>query len=581
MENFDFMSTNNDYNYNRKNFNSISYRNAPLNMTKSHSTNELFLNNNEFKYFPRNENEKNAKISQKYEEIPEHRIEEYFNDYYDNLYNKILLKKEKSINKNELNPTIHSSFSDLALALSPIEYIPSPKDINNNINSNNFFYSRNRSNDIYKNKYNTIDNNYFNKNINLPNDLLIEYDNKKRLLELRNKYLTSSSVKFLKQKDENCKNNIENNFEKSISKIDYNKYINNNNIYKDINIKNELYNKNNSNNFCSNESSIKLYDKLLLRNKEDKIKNLKYFSSSLSNQYINRNSEFNANLDFNKSLKSVNNMDASKELKSLLLSKIEDKNKSITNNFNNEQLLNTINEIKNKYNKLQNEFNNILNERKNNFVNEKDSIEHYLIEENNKLKNINNKFEMVFDFLISYINEINKYFKIEQIEYFKLKQNIINSMIDDSSKNKYINDLSEFLKDCQEKIIYQNFYKINESNILRKDKKDNYEDLDNLENKYYLNNKNIKNKYNRSKKISNSKNCNSITVKEKRNLSAINNKNKFINSSRISINSTINKTCVKNSLLSKNKKVNNLFKKKKSYKKKDKFWNENKLVNYS
>ena len=47
--------------------------------------------------------------------------------------------------------------------------------------------------------------------------------------------------------------------------------------------------------------------------------------------------------------------------------------------------------------------------------------------------------------LISYINETNKlYFNFDKIEYFNLKQNILNK------KTKCIKDLSDFLKKCKE-----------------------------------------------------------------------------------------------------------------------------------
>ena len=50
----------------------------------------------------------------------------------------------------------------------------------------NFIEKRKKDNDIF----------------NLPDDFLIEYNNRKRLDELRQKYLSNSSLRFLRKKDE-------------------------------------------------------------------------------------------------------------------------------------------------------------------------------------------------------------------------------------------------------------------------------------------------------------------------------------------------------------------------------------------
>ena len=75
------------------------------------------------------------------------------------------------------------------------------------------------------------DNNFSLNNINLPDDLLIEYNNRKRLDELRKKYLSNSSLRFLRKKDElkirkeESKNNenIIPNYKNNHKKIDENK----------------------------------------------------------------------------------------------------------------------------------------------------------------------------------------------------------------------------------------------------------------------------------------------------------------------------------------------------------------------
>ena len=219
------------------------------------------------------------------------------------------------------------------------------------------------------------DNNFSLNNINLPDDLLIEYNNRKRLDELRKKYLSNSSLRFLRKKDE--------------LKIRKEESKNNENIIP---------------NYKNNYKKIDEYKNEMKLNNEDNLKNI-------------------------------------------------------------------ILDLKIKYENLQNEFNYLLeNNDKINMVNknqkEEDIYTKYLIEENKKLKNINNKYEMIIELLISYVNETNKlFFNLEQIEYFNLKQNIWNK------KTKCINELSNFLE--KSKINISNnidFKNINYKKIKIKDK---------------------------------------------------------------------------------------------------------------
>ena len=219
------------------------------------------------------------------------------------------------------------------------------------------------------------DNNFSLNNINLPDDLLIEYNNRKRLDELRKKYLSNSSLRFLRKKDE--------------LKIRKEESKNNENIIP---------------NYKNNYKKIDEYKNEMKSNNEDNLKNI-------------------------------------------------------------------ILDLKIKYENLQNEFNYLLeNNDKINMVNknkkEEDIYTKYLIEENKKLKNINNKYEMIIELLIYYVNETNKlFFNLEQIEYFNLKQNIWNK------KTKCINELSNFLEKSKINITNNiDFKNINYKKIKIKDK---------------------------------------------------------------------------------------------------------------
>ena len=296
--------------------NNFYNRNSPLSLNKNKSTGDLFEKENQYKNCF----------------IPDINMKQYLSE---NIYST------KNSDKENSNINI----------------------INQNLN----LISRNEN---IKN-----DNNFSLNNINLPDDLLIEYNNRKRLDELRKKYLSNSSLRFLRKKDE--------------FKIRKEESKNNENIIP---------------NCKNNYKKIDEYKNEMKSNNEDNLKNI-------------------------------------------------------------------ILDLKIKYENLQNEFNYLLeNNDKINMVNknqkEEDIYTKYLIEENKKLKNINNKYEMIIELLISYVNETNKlFFNLEQIEYFNLKQNIWNK------KTKCINELSNFLE--KSKINISNnidFKNINYKKIKIKDK---------------------------------------------------------------------------------------------------------------
>jgi len=149
--------------------------------------------------------------------------------------------------------------------------------------------------------------------------------------------------------------------------------------------------------------------------------------SSVNFNMNNNSKKLNDNKESIEDFQNANNLNISKDFLTLLSSK-RDINKSNNNNNdnndnnNNTQLKKNIIEIQNKYNNLESKYIQLLNEKNNNSLKEKESLEHYLKEENNKLKNINNKFEIVLELLISYINEINIYFKMKEIEFLKLNK---------------------------------------------------------------------------------------------------------------------------------------------------------------
>ena len=607
--------------------------NDSLLLPKSHSTNDLHI-------IKENKNTNLSNIDHLKSKIPDSRMEQYINEYYNNLYNIIYSCKDYDLNNRKINKnrnSVPSLFSNLPI--SPIDNAQSP------IVYSNLFYENNINkidkNDINEknNNYYTIDNNFFSKKFN--DELLIEYNNKKRLMELRNKYLSNSSLIFLKKKDEkvelkddinnekdNANDNIKNvtnkegndlhNKSTSLNKLYDNTFncpnnqkiniVNNNenrNFKKDdfdivSKVKQKEQNKINNINSQLNEIKIinnnngNINEILNDNNIEDKkYNNELFFSKDIPNNKSSNNmNEQIMSIELNKDVKTPksNTMELSKEFKSFLSSnnKYKDINYSKNKSSNNELLLNTIIDIQNKYSTLQNDFNNLLNGKNNTTFREKDIYEHHLISENDKLKKIIDKYELVLDFLLSYINEINIFFDLKQIEYFYLKQNILNNDIDEFKKNNYINELANFLRNCKEQITHKSIdMKIaDKKTTMKNEENKNYydnEDIDIFINDD-INNYTIQNKKNNNGKMTSFKNYNNIKIKNrfKRDNSVKKAQKKYINSSCDSIQYK-NKYNTKNTTMNKKHDLLNLFKgKKKANKNKenDKYWKGNKLVPY-
>lgn len=607
--------------------------NDSLLLPKSHSTNDLHI-------IKENKNTNLSNIDHLKSKIPDNRMEQYINEYYNNLYNIIYSCKDYDLNNRKINKnrnSVPSLFSNLPI--SPIDNAQSP------IVYSNLFYENNINkidkNDINEknNNYYTIDNNFFSKKFN--DELLIEYNNKKRLMELRNKYLSNSSLIFLKKKDEkvelkddinnekdNANDNIKNvtnkegndlhNKSTSLNKLYDNTFncpnnqkiniVNNNenrNFKKDdfdivSKVKQKEQNKINNINSQLNEIKIinnnngNINEILNDNNIEDKkYNNELFFSKDIPNNKSSNNmNEQIMSIELNKDVKTPksNTMELSKEFKSFLSSnnKYKDINYSKNKSSNNELLLNTIIDIQNKYSTLQNDFNNLLNGKNNTTFREKDIYEHHLISENDKLKKIIDKYELVLDFLLSYINEINIFFDLKQIEYFYLKQNILNNDIDEFKKNNYINELANFLRNCKEQITNKSIdIKIaDKKTTMKNEENKNYydnEDIDIFINDD-INNYTIQNKKNNNRKMTSFKNYNNIKIKNrfKRDNSVKKAQKKYINSSCDSIQYK-NKYNTKNTTMNKKHDLLNLFKgKKKANKNKenDKYWKGNKLVPY-
>ena len=617
-------------------FNTFQNNNSLL-LPKSHSTNDLHI-------IKENKNTNLSNIDNLKNKIPDSRMEHYINEYYNNLYNIIYSYKEYDLNNRKINKN-RNSFPSLFsnLPISPIDNAQSP------IVYSNLFYENNTNkidkNDINEknNNYYTIDNNFFSKKFN--DELLIEYNNKKRLMELRNKYLSNSSLIFLKKKDEkvelkddinnenendngNGNDNIKNVINKEGNDL-HNKSTSINMLYDNtfncpnnqkIDIVNKNENKsfkqddfdivskvkqkeqNKSNNINSQLNEIKIINNnngnineiLNDNNIEDKKYNNELFcSKEIPNNKSSKNiNEQIMSIELNKDVKTPksNTMELSKEFKSFLSSnnKYKDINYSKNKSSNNELLLNTIIDIQNKYSTLQNDFNNLLNGKNNTTFREKDIYEHHLISENDKLKKIIDKYELVLDFLLSYINEINIFFDLKQIEYFYLKQNILNNDIDEFKKNNYINELADFLRNCKEQITHKSIdMKIyDKKTSMKNEENKNYydnEDIDILINDDIKKNT-IQNKKNNNGKMTSFKNYNNIKIKNrfKRDNSVKKAQKKYINSSCDSIQYK-NKYNTKNTTMNKKHDLLNLFKgKKKANKNKenDKYWKGNKLVSY-
>ena len=390
-----------------------NFKNIPLLFNKNNSTSDLF--SNKILLEKEKENENNIKKN----EIPENKKDHYLtNEYYAYLYSTKNSDKENNttlINTNVKNNKISSSNP-----ISPSQNIKLKEEAKNNTQ-------------IYNNLF--------------PDDLLIEYNNKKRLNELRDKYLSNSSLRFLRKKDE--------------SKFE----LDNNNII------------------------------------------------------INNNKRLNEKMDLNE--KDMNNIIL--ELK-----------------LNYEKLQNEFNKLKDNKNKEEKYFNkNKVNKEidNENDINKKDKdiCCNYLIEENNKLKKINNKYEIILELLISYINETNKFFHFKQIDYFNLKQNIFHT------KTKCIKELSNFLNICKNDLDIKMNLKTLQFDKIATNKKHKYINMDNINLiEIYKNKDNHKDKNNNT----------DTHINKKRNkirytLSTISFRNKYNNSSMESFNLKQSKTLTK------------------------------------
>ena len=414
-----------------------NFKNIPLVLNKSNSTSNFGINNNR--------NIKKIDNDIKRYSIPENRMEQYVNEYYTYLYSTKNSEKENTITyTNVTNINTKANKLSTSNLLSPIERIK----FKENNNSNNNFQM-----------YNGV----------FPDDLLIEYNNKKRLNELRNKYLSNSSLHFLRKKDD--------------KQYGYNFEYNNRNINGILNEKINS-NENNINNIILD---LKLnYEKL--QNELNVLKNNK-------NEIINNNNENN---------KDNNNINY--ENNNIKVCKVKDNNK-----------------------------------------NDKDIYYNYIIEENNKLKKINKKYEIILELLISYINETNKYFHYKQIDYFNLKQNIFHK------KTKCIKELSNFIDICKKDLDIKMNLKSFHFNKPKENNKNKYLSINNSkkneinktkEKDSYINKKRNKMRYTLSTVSFRNKFCNSsmetIDLKHSRTMSKFDkgiskNKNKGKNKTRINL----------------------------------------------
>ena len=157
-----------------------NYKPIPLSYNKNRSTGDLLEKENEYKT----------------NFIPYKKMEQHLNEYYSYFH-------------STKNSEIENSKTNNATNIDNINQIPNAKITSiEKIKSTNDYL----------------------KKLNIPDDLLIEYNNRKRLDELRQKYLSNSSLHFLRKKDETKKPNQnikkeeeKNNKEISENKIDMNK----------------------------------------------------------------------------------------------------------------------------------------------------------------------------------------------------------------------------------------------------------------------------------------------------------------------------------------------------------------------
>ena len=299
-------------------------KNIPLIFNRNRSTGDLIEKENSYKN----------------NFIPDYRMEQYLNEYYNYLYST--KDSEKNNNSSNTNTIITN------------------KNKSNNISN----IPNSKNNSIIDNKkYN----NFFTNNttLNLPDDLLIEYNNRKRLEELRKKYLSSSSLRFLRKKDE--------------IKIEENKQEEKIEKKENINISKVKEEKNNEDDLKNVILDLKLkYDKLLKafnilsenknKNKEDDINgNINRKEKNIDiNKETYKNMYKNFLIEENNELKNINNN--YEIILEMLISYINETNK-LYFNFDQIEYFNLKQNIYNKKTKCINELSDFLKKCKENLEN--------------------------------------------------------------------------------------------------------------------------------------------------------------------------------------------------------------------
>jgi len=325
-------------------------KNIPLIFNRNRSTGDLIEKENSYKN----------------NFIPDYRMEQYLNEYYNYLYSTKDSEKE-----------------------------------NNSSNTNTIITNKNKSNNITNitnSKNNSIiDNKKYNNNfsinnttLNLPDDLLIEYNNRKRLEELRKKYLSSSSLRFLRKKDEI---KIEEN--KQEEKIDKKENINISNVKEEKNREDDLKN-------VILDLKLK-YDKLLKafnilsenknKNKEDDInRNINRKEKDIyKDKETYKNMYKNFLIEENNELKNINNN--YEIILEMLISYINETNK-LYFNFDQIEYFNLKQNIYNKKTKCINELSDFLKKCKenleNNIIKEDFNYDKIKFKEKNIINSFNN-----------------------------------------------------------------------------------------------------------------------------------------------------------------------------------------------
>jgi len=300
-------------------------KNTPLILNRNRSTGDLIEKENSYKN----------------NFIPDYRMEQYLNEYYNYLYST--KDSEKDNNSSNTNTIITN------------------KNKSNNISN----ITNSKNNSIIDNK--KYNNNFSinNTTLNLPDDLLIEYNNRKRLEELRKKYLSSSSLRFLRKKDE-----IKKEENKQKEKIDKKENIIISNIKEEKNREDDLKN-------VILDLKLK-YDKLLKafnilsenknKNKEDDInRNINRKEKNIDiNKDTYKNMYKNFLIEENNELKNINNN--YEIILEMLISYINETNK-LYFNFDQIEYFNLKQNIYNKKTKCINELSDFLKKCKENLEN--------------------------------------------------------------------------------------------------------------------------------------------------------------------------------------------------------------------